>query len=212
MQETPLRPGCRQLLRAGADDSAAPAQVRPRPCPARPLRGACRHRFPRSHGPSEHEVKAQWLTPRCPANPSPSGTRPIHSGPWSIQRSQHARGTRAAGIQANPQPGRDRQRATHEHRRTHPGSARASGARTTEGTRAPQKSTRIGLSGREGSRLACREGIGPLAMTQASKGDFADRTARQGAKQVRPPISGSDHQTCRAAPIGHRDHRGTLRA
>jgi hypothetical protein len=40
---------------------------RPSPPPARdPPPARCRHRFPRSHGSSEHKVKTPWLTFRCP--------------------------------------------------------------------------------------------------------------------------------------------------
>jgi hypothetical protein len=48
-----------------------PPFVRPPTHPPPAPLGRRGHRFPRSHGPPERKVKVQWLTLRCPANPSP---------------------------------------------------------------------------------------------------------------------------------------------
>ncbi len=60
----------------------------PRPPPAPGRRG---HGFPRSHGPAEDEVKAEWLTLRCPADP-PGPAGPIRA--TSEAATPKARGNR----------------------------------------------------------------------------------------------------------------------
>jgi len=53
------------------------------PPPAPPAAAGRRHRFPRSHGPSEQKVNEQWLTFRCHETPAPgsapAGPRPARS-------------------------------------------------------------------------------------------------------------------------------------
>ena len=57
----------------------AGAAKRPLGGAALPLRGRRRHRFPRSHGPTEHKVKAMWLRLPCRVNPIPSSAASIAS-------------------------------------------------------------------------------------------------------------------------------------
>jgi hypothetical protein len=165
-----------------------PPDAVPGPPQARSARGAGRwHGFPRSHGPAQHKVKMPWLTLRCRANPSPSSTRPIPSGPCP---------TSEVKMPKEPKS------------RRNPGESAIMTGQAEGHARAPQSPSWIGVSQRcskhrrnpsaaeihdnrsrswcEGTRLACREGIGLLAMTQASKGDFADRAGHRRARWVRP--------------------------
>jgi hypothetical protein len=121
---------------------ASHAVPAPRTQPRARSAGRCGHGFPRSHRPAEHKVKTPWLTPRCRSNPSPSSAKPIRSGPCPTSEVSMPKEPES---RRNPAESATTDGTTHEHRRTHPGSARASGARTTEGTRMPQKPTRIGL-------------------------------------------------------------------
>jgi hypothetical protein len=70
----------------------------PAPPPAPPAAAGRRHRFPRSHGPAEHEVNKQCLTLRCHERPQRQDRlRPSHS-----PRGQKCRrNPKPAGILAN---------------------------------------------------------------------------------------------------------------
>jgi hypothetical protein len=101
-----MRRGGASMAQKCVGASHQPDAVRappPDPSPLARFAGCCRHRFPRSHGPAEHKVKTQWLTLRCPANPSRAA--PDGSIPALVQRarSNNQRNPRAAGIQANAQ-------------------------------------------------------------------------------------------------------------
>ena len=120
------------------------------PPPARAPFGYRRHRFPRSHGPSEHKVKTPWLTFRCHPRPSPAlapaAPRPAMS---TMPKKPETRRTPRESASAGPPAGTDRRRADqsalpHAPRRNlhvpTPGG-------NTEGTQEPQQCWRFRAGG-----------------------------------------------------------------
>jgi hypothetical protein len=197
---------------------ARPAQAKPAlpgPSPARPPpapAGHRRHGFPRSHGPTEREVKAIWLKLPCRVRPNPSSATWIGSSPRAASEVEMPKEPERRRNPGDSRPCRDRPRAPRKHRRTpagpcaptverpgapaHSGRAHSERHRHAKGTRKPQKSWRFASTERRGGGQSC-------TLIQHAPGRAL----------ARPPTrSPCSHGVCRVArrgrpvPLDHRSN------